>query len=98
MNLLLLDGYNLLYRAFTSLPQAIVSRDGRPINAVYGSISATIRVFRDLQTDRAVLAMDTPDVPTFRHALFPAYQGQRGPLGGEYAEEFARQAEIAREV
>lgn len=98
VDVLLLDGYNLLYRAFTSLPQAIVSRDGRPINAVYGAVSAVIGLFRDLDTERAVFALDTPDVPTFRHRLYPDYQGQRGPLGGEQSEEFARQVEISKQV
>jgi DNA polymerase-1 len=98
VEVLLLDGYNLLYRAFTSLPQAIVSKDGRPINAVYGALSSTIRLLTDVQARRAVLAMDVPDTGTFRHALFPDYQAHRGPLGGEFAAEFARQAVIAREV
>ena len=98
MKVLLLDGYNLLFRAFTSLPSAIVSRDGLPINAVYGTVSATIRLMRDLDATRVVVAFDTPDVPTFRHVLFPAYQGQRGPMGGENADDFARQVEIAFQV
>jgi DNA polymerase I len=95
MTVLLLDGYNLLYRSFTSLPKAIVDDDGQPINAVYGSLNFVLRLLRDLDTRRAVWTLDTPDVPTFRHQLYPAYQGQRGPLGGDDAPEFARQVALA---
>ena len=61
MNVLLLDGYNLLYRAFASLPRAVVSSDGLPINAVYGALSAVIKLLREPGADAAVLALDTPD-------------------------------------
>jgi DNA polymerase I len=87
-----------LYRSFTSLPQAITAGDGRPINAVYGLLNFLLRALREHDTDRMVLALDTPDTPTFRHELYPSYQGQRGPLGGEDAPEFARQVEIAKSV
>lgn len=98
MRMLLLDGHNLLYRAFTSLPAAITDRDGRPIHAVYGLVSAILRLWRETSPDRIVAAFDEPDIPTFRHRLYPAYQGQRGPLGGAEAPEFRRQTAIARSV
>lgn len=92
---LLLDAYNLLYRGFTSLPLAILARDGRPINAVYGLLSTVIRLATEHAPTHLAAAFDMPDVPTFRTELYPPYQQQRGPLGGELADEFARQAEIA---
>ena len=98
LTVLLLDGYNLLYRAFTSLPSAIVGSDGRPINAVYGLLTSLLRYMRETQSDRMVLALDSPDVPTFRHERYPAYQGHRGPLGGDNAPDFARQVRIAADV
>jgi DNA polymerase I len=98
LTVLLLDGYNLLYRAFTSLPSAIVASDGRPINAVYGVITFLLRTMRDLNTDRMAFTLDTPDTPTFRHLRFPAYQAQRGPLGGVDSDDFARQADLAKSL
>jgi len=95
---LLLDGHNLLYRSFTSLPPAIVAADGRPIHAVHGLVSTIQRLSRELEAEHVVAAFDVPDVPTFRHQLYAAYQGQRGPLGGENAEDFARQVGIAQRV
>jgi DNA polymerase-1 len=98
VRLTLLDGHNLLYRAFTSLPAAITGGDGRPIHAVYGLLSTVLRLWRETGIDRIVAAFDEPDIPTFRHRLYPAYQGQRGPLGGADAPEFSRQVGLARIV
>jgi len=95
---LLLDGHNLLYRAFTSLPMAITGQDGQPINAVYGMLSTIIKLARDHGAEGAVAAFDVPDVPSFRHDLYPGYQAQRGPLGGDHAEEFRRQVDLAQRI
>lgn len=98
MVVLLLDAYNLLFRAFTSLPRSITDEDGRPINAVYGMLAYLARLSSDLGADAMLAAFDSPQIPTFRHELYPAYQGQRGPLGGEHAADFARQVAIAEEI
>ncbi|MBV9279156.1 MAG: hypothetical protein JOZ41_03655 [Chloroflexi bacterium] len=94
--LLLLDGYNLLYRSFVTLPSAITGGDGRPINAVYGMVAAILRLMRELEPARIVAAFDVPEIPTFRHDLYPLYQAQRGPLGGAESEEFLRQVALAQ--
>jgi DNA polymerase-1 len=98
MPILLLDGHNLLYRAFTSLPRSIVSSSGEPINGLHGLLSVILRLVRVYNGEHVVVAFDVPDVPTFRHQLYPGYQAQRGPLGGEYAEEFRRQVSMAQEL
>ena len=98
MNLLLIDGHNLLYRSFVSLPAAITTREGAPINAVYGTLAAILRFARDFNSTHVVAAFDVPETPTFRHRLYPPYQGQRGPLGGDQAVEFARQVEVAKDA
>jgi DNA polymerase-1 len=95
---LLLDAHNLLYRSFTSLPRSITDDNNRPINAVYGMLAYMVRLSRELEADFMLAGFDTPEVPTFRHGLYPAYQGQRGPLGGEHADDFARQVGIAKAV
>src|SRR5436305_6032713 len=98
MTVLLLDSYNLLFRSFTSLPATITAGDGLPINAVYGMLSLVLRLRQDMSPDHIVAAFDVPEVPTFRHRLFPAYQAQRGPLGGENAEDFQRQVTISADL
>lgn len=98
MTVLILDAYNLLYRSFVSLPQAIVADDGRPINAVYGMVATMLRLLGELPAAHLIAAFDEPDTRTFRQELYPHYQAQRGPLGGDDADEFARQVGLARET
>jgi DNA polymerase-1 len=88
----------LLFRAFTTLPPSIVGPDGQPINAVYGMLGTVLRIIRDLEVGHAIAAFDVPEVPTFRHEMYPGYQAQRGPLGGENSADFMRQVGLAREI
>lgn len=98
MRVVLLDAYNLLYRSFSSLPPSITGPDGEPAHAVYGMLNSILRLWRELQPDHMVAAFDTPETPTFRSDLYPAYQAHRGPLGGDHAPNFARQVSLARDV
>jgi len=95
---LLVDGHNIIFRAFSSVPRSITDPDGNPVNGVYGLIGTLLRLVRDRKPKYLAVAFDVPEVPTFRHHLFPPYQGQRGPLGGDAAENFAWQVEQAKHV
>lgn len=96
--MLLLDGHNLVFRAFSSVPRSITDPQGRAVNGTYGFVGTLLRLVRDRSPMYLAAAFDVPDVPTFRHRLFSDYQGQRGPLGGTDAENFAWQVEQARVV
>ena len=95
---LLIDGHNMIFRAFSSVPRSIVDRDGEPVNGVYGLIGTILRLITDRQPVYLVVAFDVPEVPTYRHHLYPAHQGKRGPLSGDMADNFARQVEQAKRV
>jgi DNA polymerase-1 len=95
---LLLDAYNLLFRSFASLPSAIAGADELPINAVYGMLAFIVREVRERRPEHVVAAFDVPEVPTFRHQRYGKYQAQRGPMGGENADDFQRQVGIARDL
>lgn len=96
--LMLIDGHNILFRAFSSVPKSITDAESRPVNGVYGMVGTILKLIRDRHPEYVAVAFDIPAVPTFRHLLFPAYQGQRGPLGGADAENFAWQIEAAKLV
>lgn len=98
MTILLLDGHNLLMRAYSTLPPSITSTSGTPLNAVYGLLGTVVRLARGVQLPRVAVALDIPEVPNFRQDLYPPYQAQRGALGGENAADFANQADMARTV
>jgi DNA polymerase-1 len=75
-HLLVLDGHNLLFRAFTSLPPTIVGDDGAPIHAVYGFASTMARFVREVRPSHLAVCFDPPAEP-FRTALFPEYRANR---------------------
>jgi DNA polymerase-1 len=95
---LLIDGHNLIFRGFSSVPKSITDPEGRPVNGVYGMLGTLLRLIRDRAATHCAIAFDMPEIPTFRHKAFPAYQGQRGPLGGADAENFAWQVDQAKLV
>lgn len=95
---LLMDGHNLLFRAFSSVPRSITDSEDRPVNGIYGMIGTLLKLIRERRPQFVGVAFDVPEVPTFRHGLYPAYQGQRGPLGGVDAANFAWQIDGAKAV
>jgi len=90
-HLLALDGHNLLFRAFTSLPPTIVGDDGAPIQAVYGFASAMARFVREVQPSHLAVCFDPPTEP-FRTALFPEYRANRLDAGTPLATELLAEA------
>jgi DNA polymerase-1 len=75
--LLLIDGDNLAHRAYHSIPKTIRGASGEPINSVVGWTNMALGLW-DAEQPRAVfVAWDTLNVPTYRHKLWPYYQGGR---------------------
>ncbi len=90
--LLLVDGHNLVYRAFFAMPALSNSR-GEMTNAAYGFTSMLFKALNDTTPTYAVAAFDPPG-PTFRHEKFPDYKAQRQRA----PEELRTQFPWAREV
>lgn len=75
--LLAIDGDSFAHRAYHALPKTIARAGGRPAGAIAGFASMLVRLWQ-AESPRAVLAgWDTLGVPTYRHELFPGYQGGR---------------------
>lgn len=84
--LLLIDGNAVLHRAYHALPP-LSSRDGQPINAVYGFISMLLRLVTDLKPSHIAVAFDTPK-PTFRHSEYVGYQAHRPRMHSDLGSQF----------
>lgn len=75
--LLAIDGDSFAHRAYHALPKTIRRAEGRPAGAIVGFANMLLRLW-DAEQPRAVLvAWDTLEVPTYRHAAFEAYQSGR---------------------
>ncbi|MGH7687942.1 MAG: DNA polymerase I [Candidatus Dormibacteria bacterium] len=90
--LLLIDGHNLVYRAFHAMPALSNSR-GEMTNAAYGMTSMLFKALNDHHPDYAIAAFDPPG-PTFRHGEFAEYKAQRKPAPPELVPQFTWSREI----
>jgi DNA polymerase I len=76
--LLIVDGDNLAHRAYHSMPKSLRSADGkRPINAIVGWTNMLVTLWESEQPRSIFAAWDTLGVDTYRHKLWPTYQGGR---------------------
>ncbi|MGI9148318.1 MAG: 5'-3' exonuclease [Chloroflexota bacterium] len=75
--LLIVDGDNLAHRAYHSMPKSMKAADGRPINAIVGWTNMLVLLWEKEQPRSIYVAWDTLGVDTYRHTLWPTYQGGR---------------------
>ena len=75
--LLIIDGDNLAHRAYHSMPKSLRSPDGRPINAILGFTNMMVTIWENEQPRSIYVGWDTLGVDTYRHVIWPQYQGGR---------------------
>lgn len=76
--LYLVDASNMFYRAFFAIPP-MTSDSGQPTNALYGFVSMTMKLLRDVKPDYLVYCFDQKE-PTFRHELYSDYKANRDEM------------------
>ena len=93
--LLLVDAPYLLYRAFFGLPDKIRGADGRPVNALLGSVN-TILAQAEERSARAVVCCFGPDAAAYRVELYPGYHAHRPPVPDDLAHQWERAPDLYR--
>ncbi len=94
--LLLADTPWLLYRSFFALPKSIVDADGRPVNALLGTVNALLALVDPpagagpAERPRAVVPCMGAEEAAYRVALYPPYHAHRDPMPPELAEQWRR--------
>ena len=73
--LFLIDGQNLIYRAFYALP-ALKNSKGMPTGAIYGFANMVLKFIKEETVEYAAVAFDLPG-KTFRHDLYVGYKATR---------------------
>ena len=73
----LLDLAGIYFRAFHAVPTSITSPDGRPVNAIRGTLDIIGRVLADARPTRLVACLDLDWRPAFRVELLPSYKTHR---------------------
>src|SRR4051812_49810114 len=73
----LLDLAGIYFRAFFAVPTSMTSPDGRPVNAVRGSLDILARVITDARPTRVIACLDLDWRPAWRVELIPSYKTHR---------------------
>jgi DNA polymerase-1 len=91
--LLIADVPWLLYRSFFALPKSIVDAQGRPVNALLGTVNAVLALIdarlpaRDV---RGVVACMGAEQADYRVELYPAYHAHRDPMPEQLAAQWEK--------
>ncbi len=91
-NLLLIDGFSIINRAFYGVPP-LTNYQGLPTNAVFGFINIMLKALEEESADYIQVAFDLK-APTFRHKIFDGYKGTRKPM----PEELHQQVPLVKEA
>jgi DNA polymerase-1 len=108
--LLLADTPWLLYRAFFALPKSITGADGRPVNALLGTVNAILALIEPPtraartalsaagieQAPRAVVACMGAEEAKYRVELYEPYHAHRDAMPPELAEQWRLAPELLR--
>ena len=90
---MLIDGNNLVHRAFHALPPLTVRRTGELVNAVYGFSSMLLKVLADQKPTHYAVAFDKKG-PTFRHDMFVDYKANRPATPDELVGQLGRTRQL----
>ncbi|PIV55043.1 DNA polymerase I [Candidatus Desantisbacteria bacterium CG_4_10_14_0_8_um_filter_48_22] len=90
--LFIIDGQNLIYRAFYALPRLTNSK-GTPTGAAYGFSTMVLKILKEEKPDCIGVAFDLPG-PTFRHKIYKEYKATRQKT----PEEISAQIPIIKEI
>ncbi|MCB0384809.1 MAG: DNA polymerase I, partial [Bdellovibrionales bacterium] len=76
--LYLVDVSSMFFRAFYAIPP-LSNPEGMPTNALYGFLSMTIKLLRDIKPDYMAFCFDRKE-PSFRSEIYPEYKANRGEM------------------
>ncbi len=93
--LLVTDAPHLLYRAFFGLPDSITGADGRPVNALLGSVNQTLWCVERF-TPRAVVMCFGAEAAEYRTEAYPPYHAHRPEMPDDLAHQWALAPDLYR--
>jgi 5'-3' exonuclease len=83
----------LLYRSFFALPKSIVGEEGKPVNALLGTVNALLAVIDappPARRPRRVVACVGAEQADYRVKLYPPYHAHRDPMPPQLAWQWER--------
>lgn len=93
LDIIILDAYSLLFRAYHSFPLTLTTPSGQIVNAVYGFTRMLLRVLELVRPEYLVTATDMGE-PTFRHEAYDLYKANREEADIELKQQFPLMTEV----
>ncbi len=91
--LVLVDAYNLVYRAFYALPGDLMTADGLHTNAIFGFATMFRKLFAGKTPAYGAVVFDAPG-KTFRDERFAEYKAERPPMPSDLKEQLPKIREL----
>ena len=91
--LLVVDAPFVLYRSFFALPDSIKGAEGRPVNALLGSVNVMLRIAAD-RGPRAIVVCFGAEAAAYRVELYEPYHADRPPVPDDLQWQFERAGEL----
>ena len=92
----IIDGNNLMFRAFYALPQ-MTNFNGEHSNAIYGFTNMLVKIIKDIQPKYIAVTFDVAK-KNFRHEKFEEYKGTRKPTPIELVSQFPAMKELLNKM
>ena len=74
---MLFDSASLWYRAYFGMPDSMLGKNGKPINAIRGFLDMSARLIGKYQPGEIIFCIDGDWRPSWRVQLFPGYKANR---------------------
>lgn len=92
--IVIVDGYSFVFRAYHAMPPLTRPSDGLPVGAVYGFTSMLLKLLLDMQPEQLVVVFDTGK-KTHRNEIYPEYKAHRPPVPQDLIPQFPLVKEAA---
>ena len=91
--LYVIDISSYVFRAYHALPP-LSSSKGEPTHAVHGVANMLLKLLRQRDPKRVIVAMDSPSKNSVRKALYPEYKANRPPVPPDLKIQMKRVGEM----
>jgi len=86
----LIDASVYIFRAYYSMPDDIVDKDGNPVNALYGFCRFLGDFMEQVRPENIAVAFDEGMSKSFRVEIYPEYKANRDPTPPELKRQFGQ--------
>ena len=92
--IIIVDGYSFVFRAYYAMPPLTRPDDGLPVGAVYGFTSMLMKLISSMKPTHLVVVFDAGK-KTYRNEIYPDYKATRPPPPDDLIPQFPLMREVA---